>query len=91
MPPGTTPKPKLTRVCQLLQTGTLVGLASIPFLPVFGRPIGSDHHVAATALFVVAFLSSWQINRRGAPWRGIIGSLLAFLLFFVVVSIPRVH
>ena len=87
----TTPKPKLRRASEILQVGTLVGLVTIPFLPAFGRPISHDHHLAAIALFVVAFFSSWQINRSGTPWRGIIGSLLGFLLLLVALGTPRAH
>ena len=77
-------KTSLTRFCEIVQTGTIAGLAAIPFIAdVFHYKPTPRLHAASLVLALFALLSSLWIARTASRERGFWGAILtvAFLLW----------
>lgn len=79
----------LVRICEIVQSGAIAGLASVPIVADMGDFKGSPRLVvAASVLAPLGLISSLWIRRAGFSERGFWGAVLAIGLYLWALSIP---
>ncbi len=86
-----TAKPRIARACEIIQTGTVAGLAAIPFVADAGRYKATPQlQFAVLVLAPLAFFASFWISRTTSPTRGFWGAILAIAFTLWALSTPVV-
>lgn len=77
------------RICEIVQSGAIAGLAAVPIVADMGGFKGSPRLVvAASILAPLGLISSLWIRRAGFSERGFWGAVLAIALYLWALSIP---
>jgi hypothetical protein len=77
------------RICEIVQSGAIAGLAAVPIVADMGGFKGSPRLVvAASVLAPLGLVSSLWIRRAGFSERGFWGAVLAIALYLWALSIP---
>lgn len=84
-------KTKMVRLCEIVQSGAIAGLAAIPLVADMGRFRASPRLVvAATILAPLALGASFWLHRSSARERGLWGAILTIALYLWALSIPAI-
>lgn len=80
---------KLPRICEIVQTGAIAGLAAVPLIAdVFRFKATPRLLVAASILAPLGLLSSFWITRTSSRERGLWGAVLTVALYLWAWSTP---